>query len=69
MESACPVILNSTNYFQWLPHMIDILRSKGLYRIATRQETKPSDDDEVAKWKNNQDQAQGLIVISIAQGL
>ena len=52
----CPVILNSTNYFQWLPHMADILRSKGLYRIATRLETKPSDDDQVAKWENKQDQ-------------
>ena len=57
MESACPVILNITNYFQWLSHMVDILRSKGLYRIATSQETKPSDDDKVPKWENRQDQA------------
>ena len=46
------VILNNTNYFQWLPHMVDILRIKGLYRIATGQETKPSDDDKFAKWEN-----------------
>ena len=57
MESACPIILNSTNYFQWLPHMVDILRSKGLYRIAIAQETKTSDDDKAAKWENKQDQA------------
>ena len=57
MESACLLILNSTNYFQWLPHMVDILRSKGLYRIATGLETKPSDDDKVTKWENKQDQA------------
>ena len=69
MESACPIILNNTNYFQWLPHMVDILRSKGLYRIATGQETKPSDDDKVAKWENKQDQARGLIGMSIAQDL
>ena len=49
MESVCPIILNSTNYFQWLPHMVDIFRSKGLYRIATGQETKHFDDDKVAK--------------------
>ena len=55
MESACPVIFNSTNYFQWLPHMVDILRNKGIYRIVTGQETKPSDDDKVAKWENKQD--------------
>ena len=69
MESACPVILNSTNYFQWLPHMVDILRSKGLYRIATGLETKPSNDDKVAKWENKQDEARGLIGMSIAQDL
>ena len=69
MESACPIILNDTNYFQWLPHMVDILRSKGLYRIATGLETKPSDDDKVAKWENKQDQAWGLIGMSIAQDL
>ena len=32
--------------------MVDILRSKGLYRIATGQENKPSDDDKAAKWEN-----------------
>ena len=57
MESACPVILNSTNYIQWLPHMVDILRSKGLYRIAIGQKTKPSNDDKAAKWENKKDQA------------
>ena len=66
MESACSIILNSTNYFQWLPHMVDILRSKGLYRIATRVETKPYDDDKFSKWENKQDQARGLIGMSIS---
>ena len=69
MESACPINLNNTNYFQWLPHMVDILRSKGIYRIATGQETKPFDDQRVAKWKNKQDQEWGLIVMFIAQDL
>ena len=55
MESACPIILNSTNYFQWLPHMVGILRSKGIYRIAIGKETKPSNDDKIAKWENKQD--------------
>ena len=69
MESACPVILNSTNYFQWIPHMVYLLRSKGLYRIASGQETKPTDGDKAAKWLNKQDQARGLIGMSIAQDL
>ena len=49
--------------------MVDILRSKGLYRIATGIETKPLDDDKVTKWENKQDQARGLIGMSIAQDL
>ena len=57
IESASPIILNSTNYFQWLPHIVDILRNKGLYRTATGQETKPSNDGKVAKWENKQEQA------------
>ena len=69
MENACPIILNSTNCFQWLPHMVDILKSTVLYRIATGVETKPSVDDKFAKWENKQDQARGLIGMSIAQDL
>ena len=49
--------------------MIYLLRSKGLYRIATRQETKPTDGDKAAKWENKQDKSWGLIGISITQGL
>ena len=69
MESACPIILNDGNYFKWLPHMVDILRGKGHYRIATGLENKPFDDDKVAKWENKKYQARGLIGMSIAQDL
>eukprot|EP00253_Pinus_taeda_P009176 PITA_09176 len=69
MESPCQVILDSTNYFQWASYMEDLLRSKGLYRIATGQEKKPTDEDKVAKWENRQDQARGLIGMSISPDL
>ena len=69
MEIACPNILNSTNYFQWLSYMINLLRSKGIYRIPRGQETKPPDKYEVAKWENKQYQARGLIEMSIGQDL
>ena len=69
MESKCQVILDSTNYFQWWPYIVDLLRSKGLYRIASGQETKPKDEDKAAKWKNRQDQARGLIGMSISPDL
>ena len=49
--------------------MIDLLRSKGLYRIASGQETKPTNGDKAAKWENKQDRARELIGISIAQDL
>ena len=49
--------------------MEDLLRSKGLYRIATGQEKKPKDEDKVAKWENRQDQARGLIGMSISPDL
>lgn len=65
MESPCQVILDSTNYFQWWSYIVDLLRSKGLYRIASGQETKPQDEDNAAKWENRQDQARGLIGMSI----
>ena len=47
--------------------MIDLLRSKGLYRIASGQESKREDKKD--KWKHEQDQARGLIGMSIAQDL
>ena len=48
---------------------MDLLRSKGLYRIASGQETKPKDEDKVAKWENRQDQACGLMGMSISPDL
>ena len=52
MESPCLVILDNTSYFQWLSYIVDLLRSKGLYRIASGQESKPKDEDKQAKWEN-----------------
>ena len=52
MESQYQVILDNTNYFQWLSYIEDLLRSKGLYRIASGQETKLKDEDKAAKWEN-----------------
>eukprot|EP00253_Pinus_taeda_P021452 PITA_21452 len=69
MESPCQVILDSTNYFQSVSYMEDLLRSKGLYRIVTGQEKKPKDEDKVAKLENRQDQARGLIGMSISPDL
>ena len=69
MESPCLVILDGTNYFQWLSYIVDLLRSKGLYRRALGQESKPKDEDKQAKWENKQDQARGLIKLSFVLDL
>jgi len=69
MESPYQVILDSTNYFQWLSYIEDLLRSKGLYKIAPGQETKPKYEDKAAKWENRQDQARGLIGMYISPDL
>ena len=49
--------------------MVDLLRSKGIYSIASGLEYKIIDGDKKAKWENKQAQARGLIGISIAQDL
>jgi len=69
MEIPFQVILDSTNYFQWVSYMEELLRSKGLYRIVPGQESKPKDEDKQAKWENKQDQAVGLIGMSISLDL
>ena len=35
--------------------MEDVLRSRGLFRITSRKETKPTDDEKKIKWANRCD--------------
>ena len=49
--------------------MEDLLRSKGLYRITMGTETTPTDDDKKSKWDNRNDEARGLIGMSISPDL
>jgi hypothetical protein len=66
MHSSSNIFLTSTNYFQWKSHMEDLLRTKGLYRITLEKETKPTDVDNKVKWANRNDEACGLIRMSIS---
>ena len=66
MEHISTIFLTSTNYFQWKSHMEDLLRSKGLYRITLGTQTAPDDEENIAKWDNKNDQAHGLIGMSIS---
>jgi len=49
--------------------MVDLLRSKGIYRTTSSQESKPKDEDKKAKWENKKDQECGLIGMSISPDL
>jgi hypothetical protein len=49
--------------------MEDLLRSKGLYRITLGKEKEPTDVDKKAKWDNRNDEARGLIRMSISPDL
>ena len=69
MASPSTLMLTSDNYFQWRSHMEDLLRSKGLYRITMGTETAPTDDDKKDKWDNRNDEARGLIGMSISPDL
>jgi hypothetical protein len=69
MDSISNVFLTNNNYFQWKSHMEDLLRSKGLYQITLGKETKPTNDDNKAKWDNRNDETRGLIKISISHDL
>jgi hypothetical protein len=49
--------------------MEDLLRSKGLYQITLGKEKTPTDADKKSKWDNRNDEARGLIRISISPDL
>ena len=49
--------------------MDDVLQSRGLLRVTSGKETKPTDDDKKIKWKNRCDEARGLIGMLISTDL
>jgi hypothetical protein len=49
--------------------MEDLLRSKGLYQITLGKEITPTDADKKFKWDNRNDEARGLIRMSISPDL
>ena len=66
MDTPCDIILTSSNYFSWKSRIEDILRSRGLFRITSRKEIEPTDDDNKINWENKCDEARGLIGMSIS---
>jgi hypothetical protein len=69
MASPSDLFLATSNYFSWKSRMEDVLRSKGLYRITLGKETPPIDASKKDKWYNKNDEAHGLIRMSISNDL
>jgi hypothetical protein len=49
--------------------MEDLLISKGMYRITLGKKNEPTDDENKFKWDNRNDEACGLIKMSISPNL
>ena len=56
MDASCDITLTSFDYFSWKSPTEDVLRSRGLFRITSRKETEPTDDDKKIKWENRCDE-------------
>jgi len=69
MASPSGLLLTNTNYFSWKSHMEDVLQSKGLYRITLGKGKEPTNAAKKAKWNNKNDEAHGLIGMSISSNL
>ena len=68
-EVASVPELVGPNYLAWKRKMIDVLRSKNLWRIVNDEHKKHVDVKEVAIWKDKCDQTRGLIGQTVADSL
>ena len=69
MEIISIVLLTSTNYFQSKSQIEDLLRSQMIYRKTLGKKTVLDDEKKIAKWDKKNDQAHGLIGMSISPNL
>ena len=53
--------LVGSNYLSWKRKMIDVLRSKNLWRLVNGEHKTPTSTDDLDIWKAKSDQARGLI--------
>ena len=49
------------NYLQWKRKMINVLRSRNLWRLVDGKQTKPTDAAKLVIWEVRYDQTRGLI--------
>jgi len=61
--------LVGSNYLAWKRKMIDVLRSKNLWRLVNGEHKTPTAADDLAIWEAKSDQARGLIGQIVADSL
>ena len=60
-EVASVPELVGSNYLAWKRKMINVLRSKNLWRLVNGEHRTPIAADDLAIWEDKSDQAMGLI--------
>ena len=68
-EIASVAELVGSNYLSWKRKMIDVLRSKNLWRLVNGEHKTPTVVDDLAIWEAKSDQARGLIGQTVANSL
>ena len=61
--------LIGSNYLAWKRKMIDVLRSKNIWRLVNGEHKKPTAADVLAIWEAKSNQAWGLIGQTVADSL
>ena len=64
--ASIPELVGS-NYLAW--KMIDVLRSKNIWRLVNGEHKTPTTDDDLAIWEAKSDQARGLIGQTVVDSL
>ena len=68
-EVASVPELVGSNYLSWKRKMIDVLRSKNLWRLVNGEHKTPTAADDLSIWEAKSDQARGLIGQTVADSL
>ena len=69
MDQSHHIILTPFNYLEWKEQMEILMRSKGLYRVTMEIEAEPNAAAKKIKWHNRNDEAYGLLCLSIFRDL
>ena len=61
--------LVGSNYLTWKRKMIDVLRSKNIWRLVNSERKTPTAIDDLAIWEAKSDQARGVIGQTVVDSL